>query len=69
MTQDSNYYKSNIAFIWDKNFIESTFNIEFESQGDFNTWISDKTVEIIKESIENKKIWWMDKVGPVTFIE
>ena len=67
MALNNLYYKSHVTFIWDKDFIESTFNVKFESENDFNTWISDKTVEVIKESIENKKIWWMVKIDPVEF--
>jgi len=65
MNSNNIYLKSHITFIWDKDFIESTFNIKFESEIDFDTWISDKTVEVIKEAIENKKIWWMVKIEPV----
>ena len=67
MALNNLYYKSQITFIWDKDFIESTFDVKFESENDFNNWISDKSVEIIKESIENKKIYWMVKIDPVEF--
>jgi hypothetical protein len=53
--------------MWDRDFIESQFNLTFETEADFSTWISDKSVEIIKEAIENKKIWWMVKIEPVQF--
>ena len=65
MNSQNTYLKSHITFIWDKDFIESTFNIKFDSEIEFSNWISDKSVEIIKESIENKKIWWMVKIEPI----
>jgi hypothetical protein len=61
------YLKSQVTFVWDKDFIESQFDIKFESETEFVDWVSDKSVELIKESVENKQIWWMVKVDPLEF--
>ena len=61
------YLKSQVTFVWDKDFIESQFDIKFESETEFVDWVSTKSVELIKESVENKKIWWMVKVDPLDF--
>ena len=65
MAINNTHVKTHITFIWDKDFIESTFKVKFDSEEEFFNWISDKSVEIIKESIENKKIWWMVKIDPI----
>jgi hypothetical protein len=61
------HYQSQITFVWDKDFIESEFNVKFESENQFHDWISDKTVELIKESIQNKKIYWMIETNSIEF--
>jgi len=52
-------YETTIKFVWDKTYIEFITGKKFTTEREFTDYISDTSVDIIKESIKDKSIYWL----------
>ena len=71
MTNDKSFtlnnktYESTIKFVWDKTYIEFITGKKFNSEREFTDYVSDKSVDLINESIKDKSIYWLFNINQI----
>lgn len=56
------YYTTTFKLTWNKTYVEFITGKKFITEEEFQNYISDESVEIIKKAIEDKSIYWLFEI-------